>query len=124
MASRAATAGRVPARRASSRRGAPRARRAPVRVRWDRVGRVALLVVLACIAIIYIHPLVTLFGTWRSERAARAQVGQLARQHASLLRQRNALTNPTQLELRARAMGMVRPGELPIVIEGGARGQG
>lgn len=92
-------------------------------IRWDRVGRVALLIVFALIVFLYVGPARTYVSTWREANARRGEVQQLQRENASLRRRRVALRNPATLEREARRLGMVRPGERPYVIEGLRKGR-
>lgn len=112
-----------PARRGASQRGlsGPRrlARRAPrARVRWERVGRVALLLVLVVVAGLYVqHALAYLSARSQSQRQ-QGIVSQLKRSNAQLLQQQRALKDPATIVLDARQLGMVRPGERPYVVTG------
>lgn len=86
-------------------------------IRWDRVGRLALLFVLVGIVALYVGPARSYFTT-RSEAAEkRAEVHRLEREHARLLARRRALTQPQTLEREARALGYVKPGEKAYAIE-------
>lgn len=88
------------------------------RVRWDRVGRVALLFVAVLIVYLYIGPLTSYVSTWREARAKRADVAQLQQEHRALLRQRRSLQDPARLEREARRLGMVPKDERAYVIRG------
>jgi hypothetical protein len=119
---RGSAASRSRARPAPRRR--PRAGARPAAgVRWDRLGRITLLLVLAGILLLYVGPAVSYVRTWRESKAWRADVRALQRENARLLARRRALREPRSLELEARAMGMVRGGERAFVIEG-LRGRG
>jgi cell division protein FtsB len=79
---------------------------------------VALLVVLAVVAGLYVqHALAYLAarGQWGRQGAI---VRQLERSNAALRRQERALQDPAQILLQARQLGMVRPGERAYVIPG------
>jgi cell division protein FtsB len=94
----------------------PRAPRG--RLRWDRVGRVALLVVLAVVAGLYVqHALAYLSARQQADRQ-QAIVRSLSHQNALLAKQQQSLGDPATIERDARALGMVRPGERPYVITG------
>jgi cell division protein FtsB len=100
-----------------------RAARAPRRadrpaVRWDRVGRVALLLVLGLILLLYVGPARSYFSTWQEAKRKRADVRRLERQNVRLQARRRALDDPRTLELEARRLGMIRAGERAFVIEG------
>jgi cell division protein FtsB len=86
------------------------------RVRWDRVGRVALLLVGVLLVCLYINPARTYFSTWREAGAKREEVAKLQHEHRRLVQRRRALENPRTLEREARRLGMVRPDERPYVI--------
>jgi cell division protein FtsB len=87
-------------------------------VRWDRLARVTLLIVLAGIMLLYIGPLHSLWVTYHQARADRVQVAQLERQNKQLHARAAALQRPGSVEQAARQIGMIRPGELPYVISG------
>jgi cell division protein FtsB len=91
---------------------------AAMRVRWDRVGRVALLLLLLVVALLYVGPARTLLSTWQDSSAKHAQVEQLEREHEALLRRAKALRDPRTIEQEARRLGMVRPGERSYVVRG------
>ncbi len=91
---------------------------AALRVRWDRVGRVALLVLLAVVVLAYVGPARSLVSTWRTSSARHAELGDLEREHARLLQQVRQLRDPRTVQTEARRLGMVRPGERSYVIQG------
>lgn len=90
----------------------------PARIRWDRVGRVALLLVLLLIVYLYVGPVRSWWSTWQDSKAKQAQVTRLERENATLRARRAALGTPQALEREARKMGMVRPDERPFVVKG------
>jgi cell division protein FtsB len=93
--------------------------RAPaMRVRWDRVGRVGLLVVFAVVAALYIQQGLTLLATHSQAAQQLATVRRIARDNRALERQQRSLKDPATIERDARALGMVRPGERPYVVTG------
>jgi cell division protein FtsB len=91
---------------------------AVLRVRWDRVGRVALLVVLLVVASVYVQQGVRYLSVRSQDKQQQRIVEQLSRQNAALLRQQRSLNNPATIERDARVLGMVRPGERPYVVTG------
>jgi cell division protein FtsB len=105
-----ARAPRTPPRVVASRRGGA--------IRWDRVGRIALLVVLVLIVFLYVGPARTYVSTWREAKERRAEVTRLRDENRTLRARRNALRDPATLEREARRLGMVRPGERPYIVEG------
>lgn len=86
------------------------------RVRWDRVGRVALLFVGVLLVYLYIGPLTTYVSTWHESRSKRSEVAQLEREHRQLVQRRRELRNPAVLEREARKLGMVPADERGYVI--------
>jgi len=101
---------RAPRRRASAglKRGG---------IRWDRLSRVALLVLLGGILLMYVSPAK---HWWDSSRTAAAQTQELNHLEAEnkRLKERAALLRePDTLELEARKLGMTRSDERAFVIE-------
>jgi cell division protein FtsB len=93
--------------------------RAPkLRVRWERVGRFALLFVLAVVVGLYVEHTLSYFSTHAEAGQQQAIVDRLAHQNALLARQEKSLNDPATIVRDARALGMVRPGEQPYVITG------
>jgi len=90
----------------------------PARIRWDRVGRVALLLVLLLLVYLYVGPIRSWWSTWQDSKAKQAQVERLERENAALRKRRAALQTPQALEREARRMGMVKPDERPFVVRG------
>ncbi len=88
------------------------------RVRWDRVGRVALLLVGVLLIYLYIGPARTYVATWQEAKAKRAEVVELKRERRTLEQRRRALREPRSLEREARRLGMVRPDEQAYVVHG------
>lgn len=102
---------------------APRAPRPRVvagggqRIRWDRLGRLAILVVFVGVALLYIGPASSFWSARGEADARREQVEQLRSENRQLRAKREALTDGGALEVEARRLGMVRPGERPFVVE-------
>ena len=88
------------------------------RVRWDRVGRVSLLLVLCVVAGLYVQRGVAYFSVHAQANQQRAIVQQLTRSNASLRAQQQSLGEPSTILTDARALGMVRPGEHPYEVTG------
>jgi cell division protein FtsB len=87
------------------------------RIRWDRVGRVALLCVLLVVVGLYVGP-ARKYWTARGEaREKHEQVLRLEAERDRLAERRKALTTPATLEAEARKLGYVMPGEKAYVIE-------
>lgn len=87
-------------------------------IRWDRLGRTALLCVFCGVLLLYVHPLLSMWST-RGEAARRkADVVRLRAEQRALARRERALRDPRELELAARRLGMVRTGEKAYVVSG------
>lgn len=91
-------------------------------MRWDRIGRTALLIVLVVVAGLYAQHTIDYFVTRSNAVAQRAIVRELARQNASLRAQQRALQQSSTIRRYARSLGMVQAGERPYVILGLPRG--
>jgi cell division protein FtsB len=87
-------------------------------IRWDRVGRVALLVVLLGVVALYVGPSITFLHTYREAQARRGEVSALQAENKRLRARRTALKNPRTLEREARRLGLVKPGERPFIVKG------
>jgi cell division protein FtsB len=87
-------------------------------IRWDRVGRVALLVVLVGVVALYVGPAISFVQTYREAHARRGEVRSLQAENDRLRARRKALQNPRTLEREARRLGLVKPGERPFIVKG------
>lgn len=90
----------------------------PARVRWDRIGRVAMLFVLSVLLYLYISPARSLVGAIAESGRRQADVAALTRANLQLRAERDSLGTPVALEREARSLGLVRPGEKEFVIFG------
>ncbi|HEX8101678.1 MAG TPA: septum formation initiator family protein [Solirubrobacteraceae bacterium] len=88
------------------------------RIRWDRIGRIALLGVLAFVLYLYIGPTRNLFATYGESKERRAQVAELRTENAKLRARERELRSRSALEKEARRLGMVKAGEKAYVVEG------
>ena len=109
----------------STRRPAPRPRRVAlrssvVRVRWERVGRIALLVVLAVVIGLYAEHALSYLSTRSQAGRQQAIVSQLTRENRALAAQQKSLNDPATIVREARSLGMVRPGEQSYAMTGQA----
>ena len=96
---------------ATARTAGPRAR-----VRWDRLGRVAMLGVLVVLAYLYLSAGAHLLSTWHEARGDSAKVAAMQREHSTLQRQHEALGNAGAVEAQARKLGMMRHDERPYIV--------
>jgi cell division protein FtsB len=88
------------------------------RIRWDRLGRWALIGVFAFVLYLYIGPAARWVTTYRDAKQKRAEVAVLHAENVKLRAQQRALRAPSALEKEARSLGMVKAGEKAYVIEG------
>ena len=105
------------ARRPAPRRR-PAARRRASRIRWDRVGRIALTLVLAAVLYSYLNPAIDLVKTYTATSAARAEFHETLRENKRLHFRVQSAGDPIVVSRKARARGMVAAGETPIVVHG------
>ena len=88
------------------------------RIRWDRVGRWALLGVLGLVLYLYIGPTASWVSTWREAGQKREEVAKLRAENERLRERRDDLRRRSSLEREARRLGMVKAGERMYVVEG------
>jgi cell division protein FtsB len=91
---------------------------AHTRIRWERLGRWALLFVLALVLYLYIGPTHTWISTWNEAREKRQEVATLRAENDRLRAHRDELKRHSALEREARRLGMVKAGERAYIIEG------
>jgi len=108
----------APRRRPTARKRRPAARGGPSRVKWDRIGRIALVVVLAAVLYSYLNPAIDFVKTYTATTAAKAQLHELQHEDAKLHEMIQSADDPIVLDGKARAQGMVAEGETPIVVHG------
>jgi hypothetical protein len=94
------------------------ARPAGARVRWDRLGRAAMLCVLAALVYLYLSVGVHMLSTWRQSHRDSAAVIAMEHEHTLLLRQHATLSSQATLEGEARQLGMMKKGEQPYLVSG------
>jgi cell division protein FtsB len=96
-------------------RAAARPRRTAIR--WDRLGRLALLGTLVVILLLYVSPAKHWIEQSRMAGEARRQLHELDGQNARLKARVRNLKTPDALEREARRLGMIKRDERPYVIE-------
>jgi hypothetical protein len=115
---RPATSRKSTARRKPGARRKPAARSGASRIHWDRVGRVALTLVLFFVAYSYLNPVINFVKTYTATTAARVRLHEAQRENTHLHWRVQHAGDPIVLDAKARAQGMVAPGETPIVVRG------
>jgi cell division protein FtsL len=113
-AKRRASAPRTGAKRSAGSSGAATL----PRVRWDRLGRMAMLVVLAALLYLYLSAGLHMYSTWGQSRHDKAAVATLEREHRALTSQHEALGRQNTVETEARQLGMKKANERQYVISG------
>jgi cell division protein FtsB len=86
------------------------------RIRWDRVGRWALICVFAFVLYLYIGPARTWVSTYGEAKRKRAEVAELRAHNERLRERKRELQREGAVELEARRLGMVKAGEKLYVI--------
>src|SRR4051812_18806388 len=102
--------------RRPARRPAPR--RAPSRIKWDRVGRVALTLVLAAVLYSYLNPAIDFVKTYTGTTAAKAGFHELLKENKHLHQRIQSSSDPAVIEQEAREQGLVAEDERPIRLSG------
>ncbi|HEV2791027.1 MAG TPA: hypothetical protein VGV69_06985 [Solirubrobacterales bacterium] len=119
MAASAHAARGAPARRRpAARKRRPAARSGASRVQWDRVGRVALTLVLAAVLYSYLNPAIDFVKTYTATTAAKEKRLELLQENRQLHNRIQSSGDALVLQREARGQGMVAEGETPGVIRG------
>jgi hypothetical protein len=105
------------ARRPAPRRR-PAARRGGTRIKWDRIGRIALVVVLAAVLYSYMNPAIDFVKTYTATTAAKAKLHDLLHENRKLHDLVQSADDPIVIDRKARGQGMVLEGETPTVLRG------
>lgn len=87
-------------------------------MRWDRLGRIAMLGVMLAIVYLYLSAGVRLFSAWGESKRDDAQASVLERQHKALQQQHALLSSPGTIQTQARRLDMIRPGEQAYIVSG------
>ena len=85
-------------------------------IRWDRLSRVALLVLLGAILLMYVSPAKHWWESSRTAAAQNAELQHLEAENERLRERSELLEDPDTLELEARKLGMTRSDERAFVI--------
>lgn len=85
-------------------------------IRWERVGRLALLGVLGIIMVLYIPPVTHWFQQRSTAERSAQQLSELEAERARLKTRLRELSGPGAIEREARKLGMTRRDERPYVV--------
>jgi cell division protein FtsB len=88
------------------------------RIRWDRLGRWALIGVFALVLYLYVGPALRWVDTYREAARQRAQVAELRAENDRLRDRKARLSSAGALEREARRLGMVKAGARAYIVEG------
>ncbi|HET8814384.1 MAG TPA: hypothetical protein VFM51_05445 [Solirubrobacterales bacterium] len=109
-------------RRPAARKRRPAARSGPSRIKWDRVGRIALTLVLAAVLYSYLNPAIEFVKAYTGTTAAKAELHELLDQNRRLHNRIQSSDDPLVVQREARAQGMVGEEETPVVVSGNLGG--
>ncbi len=115
---KAGRSGAAARRRPAARKRRPAARSGPSRIKWDRVGRVALTLVLAAVLYSYLNPAIDFVRTYTATTAAKAKLHELQDANRRLHNRVQSSDDPIAIDREARSQGMVAEGEAPVVVHG------
>jgi cell division protein FtsB len=110
-----AAAAPAPSRRRPRTTTAPRPRGA-TGIRWERVGRLALLAVLGIIVLLYIPPITHWFQQSSTAERSEQQLRDLEAERTRLKSRLAELSGPGAVEREARKLGMTKRDERPYVV--------
>jgi cell division protein FtsB len=95
----------------------PRSRsRRKSRIDWERTGRIALVLVLFLIVVLYVNPVSSFVDAWQESKAEKENLADLEATNAELKQRVEALDAPGGAEREARKMGMIAEGEQAYVV--------
>jgi cell division protein FtsB len=87
-------------------------------IRWDRVGRVALVAMLGAIVLLYVAPVKAWIQQSGTRQHEEQRLEQLKQENARLESRLGYLKRPDSVDREARRLGMVKPGERAFVLPG------
>jgi hypothetical protein len=87
------------------------------RVRWDRLGRIAMLLVLLALVFLYLSAGLHMLSSWKQSSRDNARVSELQSEHRTLLHEHNLLSSQSNLEVQAHQLDMLPPGERPYIVK-------
>ena len=96
----------------------PGARSGASRIKWDRVGRIALVLVLFAVAYSYLNPAIDLFKTYQSTTAAKAEFHTLLHENKRLHHAIQSRRRTGRGRADRPPPGPVGEGETPFVLHG------
>ena len=88
------------------------------RIRWDRFGRIVLVLVLFIVIASYVGPSLHVFESWRESKGAEVRLEELKTENAELSRKAKALESDAAVMAEARKLGLVGSSEQAYVVDG------
>jgi cell division protein FtsB len=88
------------------------------RIRWDRLGRVVLVIVLFIVLASYVGPTLHVYNSWKESKGADARLEQLKQENTELTRKANEIESSAAVMAEARKLGLVGASEQAYVIDG------
>ena len=85
-------------------------------IRWDRVGRVALVAMLGVIVLLYVSPVKHWLQQSSTQQHQQQRLDQLQQENTRLEGRLRYLKRPDSVDREARRMGMVKRGERAFVV--------
>lgn len=100
----------------------PAARRNPDagggRIQWDRLGRIAFVLLVFVLIFSYFSPLYDLAKTYRQAGATKVELHRVQAEHTQLERRVRHVKGDAVLRREARRQGLIVPGEQAYVVNG------
>jgi hypothetical protein len=87
-------------------------------VRWDRLGRIAMLFVMGALLYLYLSAGIHMLSTWRQARGDSTAIAAMDREHVRLEREHEVLGRRGTVEEEARQLGMMKKGEQSYIVSG------
>jgi cell division protein FtsB len=87
-------------------------------IQWERVARIALVLILFAVLLSYVKPLINLVDTWKEANASEQTLHELQAENQHLQHRAEQLNTPAAAMREARKLGMVGPGEQAYKITG------
>ena len=88
-------------------------------IRWDRVGRLALVAMLGVIVLLYVSPVKHWVQQSRTKADQQQRLHELQHENAQLEGRLRYLKRPDAIDREARRLGMVKRGERAFVVPKG-----
>jgi len=87
-------------------------------IQWERIARIALVLILFAVLLSYVKPVINLVNTWQEAKASEQTLHDLQIENQHLQHRAEQLNTPAAALREARKLGMVGPGEQAFKITG------